>query len=126
MTTFLIAAAVAGTALLWRNYRYDSEIRINGALDRLPYLLQKPITCGLCFTFWISLVATIIFFPFPALIESLPYRLQLSEPVMAFVTFFVQWFALGALSTMIVYIVDTLFEASHYLKHAVGAHHDHK
>ena len=122
MQTILIALATAGVALLWRTYRYDSDNQFNATLDRLPYMLRKPITCGLCFTFWVSFVTTVVFSPFQELVPILPYRFG----AVTLITFLVQWFALGTLSTFVVYIVDTFFEISHYLKHAVGEQHDHK
>ena len=124
MPTTLIVVAVAGVALLWRTYRYDSDNKFNTVLDRLPYALRKPITCGLCFTFWISLLATIIFSPFAAAIAFLPYRFALGGAI-GVVNFLIQWFALGTAAVTVVYVVDTFFEISHYLKHAVGEQHDH-
>jgi hypothetical protein len=124
METLLIVLAVAGLTLLWRTYRYDSDIGFNAALNRLPYFLQKPITCGICLTFWASLVAVLIFYPFPELITVLPYRFALGPAAVN--NFFVQWFALGTLASAVVYFIDTLFHVSHYFRHAADTHAGHE
>lgn len=118
MQTLIIAAAVTGISLLWRTYRYDPDNSFNSVLNRLPYALRKPITCGLCFTFWISLVATALFVPFGALTSSLPLRFVPGSTTEAVIMFLVEWFALGAIAAFAVYVVDTLFQVSHYYKHA--------
>lgn len=126
MPTVLIVIATAGVALLWRTYRYDSDNRFNAALDRLPYILRKPVTCGLCFTFWTAFFESFVFSPFPSLVSGLPFRIVLEEGGVSVATFLVQWLALGTCATAVVYIVDTFYEISHYLKHSVGVLHDHE
>lgn len=112
----LIAAAVAGVSLLWRVYRYDSENPLNVYLDKLPYLFRKPITCGMCVTFWISLCATILYTPLAGIVSSLPTRFPfMNAPVVGFVF---EWMVLGTTAALFVYVIDTFYQVSHYYKHA--------
>jgi hypothetical protein len=121
MNTVLAILTVSGAVLLWRTYRYDEENAFNKKLDALPYLLRKPITCGLCFTFWLSLLAAIIFVPFAEWLPLLQYRFALGEAVSGLLNFLVSWLALGTATTFLVYVIDTFYQVSHYYKHA--AHH---
>lgn len=122
MTTILIILATAGIALLWRTYRYDADNQFNRIIDGWPFWIRKPLTCGLCFTFWVALGACILFSPFAELTTALPYRFALDARVMSLMTFLIQWLALGTLAAAAVYLIDTLFQISHYYKHA--AHHE--
>jgi hypothetical protein len=117
MHELFLCAAVAGVALLWRNFRYDRDLSINARIDALPYLIRKPITCGLCVTFWIAGATTLVFHPFAALVASLPYRHQTLEPLRLPLEFGAQWMALGVGAVAIVYVIDTFFQISHVLKH---------
>ncbi|MDB5244387.1 MAG: hypothetical protein JWN18_257 [Parcubacteria group bacterium] len=118
MTIILIVLATAGVSLLWRTYRYDSENSFNVVLDAWPFWIRKPLTCGLCFTFWIALIVSGIFSPFTHLIGDLPYRVEPEYWTAQIVAFLVGWLALGTLSVFVLYLIDTLFQISHYFKHA--------
>ncbi len=108
------AAAVAGIVALWRNFRYDTDNPANIYLDRLPYLLQKPITCGLCVTFWIALIFESIF----AVPNALPpTHAFIPDTWTAVAGFIASWMVLGTVSAFILYMLDTFFEVSHFYKH---------
>lgn len=115
------AMAVAGVSALWRNFRYDTDNPANKYLNKLPYILKKPITCGICFTFWAAGVFNIFFVP---LLGWLPLqRFSLEIPL---AEFFVSWMVLGTASALILYILDTFFEVSHFYKHKAHTHQGHE
>jgi hypothetical protein len=124
MDIIIVVLAVAGVSLLWRTYRYDPENPFNDKLDRLPYVLRKPVTCGLCFTFWISCVCTVILVPLANVAFALPYRFPVAAIFRSIIGFGIEWFALGTLATAVVYAVDVLFQVSHYYKHKAAHEHE--
>jgi hypothetical protein len=110
---------IAGIALLWRNFRYDTDNPANTYINQLNYWLQKPITCGLCFTFWTALIFDIFFDPLQGWLPSMRFALGAWEPFFAFCS---AWMVLGTGATFAVYVIDTFFQVSHYYKHQT--HHD--
>lgn len=124
-STLLVAGAVAGATLLWRTYRYDSDVAFNAYLNRLPYYFQKPITCGICITFWLSLAATIIFSPLKNAVMAVPSRFTLPQDLATIIGFGLEWLFLGMIAAAIVYAIDTVFHVSHYFRHAAHPHDSH-
>ena len=113
-TLFFSSLVVAGVALLWRNFRYDNENPANIYINRLNYWLRKPITCGLCFTYWVALVFVIFFNPLMGWLP--PLRFELGSLQSPFV-FGVSWMVVGTGAAFVVYFLDTFFEVSHYYAH---------
>lgn len=121
----LSAVAIAGVSLLWRTYRYDDENPLNKYLDRLPYLPRKSITCGICFTFWVAFLFAIIFEPLQGFLPE--NRFDFSLGTLGMLEFIFSWMVLGSLSALLVYLIETLFQVSHYYKHeSQTSHHEHK
>lgn len=118
MDTLFIAAAVTGLVLLWRTFRYDDENPLNAKLDAWPYVLRKPITCGLCITFWLALLSALLFEPFPQMMNMIALRIALPPGITDLIRFLASWLALGTLSSAMVYFIDTFYQVSHYYKHA--------
>ncbi len=114
-------AVIAGAAILWRNFRYDKENPANKYLDRLPYWLRKPVTCGVCFTYWAAGAYAIVVDPLTDWIPPFRFPFGAAEALM---TFFFCWMILGTGAAFIVYVLDTFFEISHYYKHKAA--HEHK
>jgi len=108
-------AVVAGVAALWRNFRYDTDNPANKYLNRLPYVLRKPITCGLCVTFWVALAFTALFDPLVSWLP--PTRFAFSETLQTILAFLSSWMALGTGSALMLYVLDTFLEVSHFYKH---------
>ena len=81
-------------------------------------ILRKPITCGICFTFLMAFVFSILFdFRMPSL--QLKFNFNDFDWL---VSFFSTWMVLGVGSAFLVYVFDTFFQISHYYKHK--AHKD--
>lgn len=118
------SAIIAGIASLWRNFRYDTDNPANAYLNKLPYFLKKPITCGLCVTFWIAFFFSIFFIPLGEWLP--PTRFFFSDTVEVLVTFFTSWMIVGTGAALILYFLDTLFEISHFYKHTAHTLHEHE
>lgn len=111
---------IAGVASLWRNFRYDKENPANRFFDKLPYFFRKSLTCGLCFTFWTAFVYNILFEPLGGWLSRA--RFVFSGQTESVLAFLVSWMVVGTGAALVLYLLDTLFEVSHYYKHR--AHHD--
>lgn len=120
LNLILSFSVIAGVALLYRNYRYDQENSLNKYIDRLPYFLNKPLSCGLCFTFWVALAYNFVFTPLD--FWSPEFRYQFSNTTKEVLTFLSSWMILGTGSGFIVYFIDTFFQVSHYFKHKTHKH----
>lgn len=122
-TTIPTILTIAGFSLLWRNFRYDTDNPLYSFFENLPYGIRKPITCGLCVTYWITLLVLCIYNPlftyiFPALTH-LPVILQYSS------SFISTWMITGTVSVMVVYFIDTLYQVSHFFAHKAHESHQH-
>lgn len=51
--------SLAGVAVLWRTWLRDHP-SWTAFLNALPYRLGKTLTCGTCFTYWLSLGAVFV------------------------------------------------------------------
>jgi hypothetical protein len=118
--TLITAAVIAALSLLARITLREKPVE--ALVDRLPYLLQKPITCGVCRTFWMTFISQFLFNTqiqnysqiFQAYIQGLP-----STPV----TFLVSWMITAMLAVSMLYIFLTFYEGSHYLTHKAEEMH---
>lgn len=114
MTPYIsLAVVIASISILWRIFRYDTENPINGYLDRWPYLPKKLITCGVCFTFWITLV----FVLYSQYRNNIPFSTE---------SIFLDWMTTGFYAVMLVYVFDTFYQISHYFKHKAEQGHTHE
>lgn len=117
----MFALIVAGLSLLWRNFRYDDDNPIKEKLDALPYFIKKPITCGVCFTFWFA------FFVNSIALRDHTWWSALGNYAPSFwgfiVRFFGSWMILGVTAAFIVYSFVLLFEISHVIAHKVESLH---
>jgi len=118
----LTSFAIAGASVLWRSFLYDSRMLREGVRGRLPKFFGKALTCGLCFTFWLSLFVALITDPFAGWLP--PFRFALSPGLYAPIQIFVSWMALGMLSALIRFSYAALSELVHYQVHHVN-HKDH-
>lgn len=110
----LSGAIVAGTTALWRTFRYDKENPVNAYIDSWPYWARKPITCGLCSTFWIALCYSFTIALDPS--ELIPFTF--THPAYIF---FTKWILLGSFAAIELYVFVFFFDVSHYYAHQ--AHH---
>jgi hypothetical protein len=79
---FISASALAGFAVLWRNWLNDHQ-QWKGFLEKYLGRFSKMLTCGSCFTFWITLAYVLILNPLN--ISFAPH----------FVGYFIEWLSLG-------------------------------
>lgn len=118
---FIISISVAGFAILWRNLIYDSpNLRAN--LKKVPNFLHIALTCGFCFTFWISLVAAILFDPFQA--WQVPFRIVALAPLSPLFEYIASWMAVGTFAAMIRFAYIAIQEFVHYEVHHLN-HREH-
>jgi hypothetical protein len=121
LTTFTIALTIAGLSLLWRNFRYDTDNPLYPFFEKLPYGIRKPITCGLCVTYWITCLILFVYNPlYATILPLLAHTPTLIQYVGAFIG---TWMITGTVAVCIVYTVDTLYQISHFFAHK--AHEPH-
>jgi hypothetical protein len=114
---FLSAIFIAALSLLARITL--NEPAVEKAANRLPYILQKPLTCGVCRTFWFSFFAQFFFLQFETNFL-LPY---IQGPFQTIGEFLLSWVITGMTATAIFYVVVALDEGAHYLSHKVDEMH---
>lgn len=119
MTQFLGSVfVISAVILLWRVT--IKEKLVAKFIDRLPYLVRKPLTCGVCSTFWLSFIAQFIFVKVPS--EYIPFFAAFPENSVA--TFFASWMITGMASVFVYYLFATFYEGSHYLAHKAEKMHE--
>lgn len=104
-----LAFAIAGFAVIWRKLKRGHPA-LRAAIARIPEPFQTAIRCTTCFSYWLSLLATVLFEP---LANALP----------GIAGIVVGWFALAFLSVTLRYVCDylgILAKPSH--GHAAHAH----
>ncbi len=114
----LLATAISAVSLLWRIFsRHDF---IKNKIEYFPYVFKKPLTCGVCFTFWLTLAALLIFTPFDGWQLPLRWSLGFITDTAIFIT---HWFILGMGAVFLYYVFLTFYEGSHYLAHKAESLH---
>lgn len=106
---FLSALAVASLAVLVRNLLYN--------FPKAQTLLPRAITCGFCFTYWLSLVYVVFFDPLAGYLQNPFIQFVFSWLVLAFVTVVFR-FSYVVIQETVNYFVHTLNARPH------GHHHD--
>jgi len=114
MTQFIISIlSVAGFTVIWRNWINDHpkyKIKIENILGSY----KKVLLCGSCFTYWISLIFTII---------NNPLKSMWGDSMYSGFYFIASWMALsyGAVFARFLYIL--IQENVHNLVHNHNHHH---
>jgi hypothetical protein len=111
---FLSAAAIAGTAVIWRNWLVDHPWW-KTAITRTLGIFQKVLLCGSCFTYWLALSFTIAARP---LEWWYPFGYSFMAEILGI---FSQWMALSWTSVFLRFLYVSLQEYVHHQVH----HGDH-
>lgn len=112
----LSAAAVAGTAIIWRNWLMDHPAW-KQTLERLLPTAHKILTCGSCFTYWLALAFTLcadplsFWSPFPA--------------IGVFLNIWARWMALSWLAVFMRFAYVAIQEHVHAQMHGIKEIHKH-
>jgi len=116
--TIIIACALAGGAVVWRNLLHDLP-RLRPFLFRtLPYIIAKPLTCGFCSTLWATL--GLLFFIDPLHGWSPLFLVPFPDPISRTIGFFLRWMALGYLAVTLRFFFAALQETVYYQVHTLG------
>lgn len=108
----LTCLAVAGATILWRTIK-DDHPRFKKFIVNLP-LVGPALQCGICVSYWFSLVALALVDPLPGWRPVLPYDLGLFEPA---IILGLMWFALGTAVLFARSLIIVQIEAGGILKH---------
>lgn len=110
---------ISGVGILWRIFR--KEPGIAPRIDRLPHLIRKPLTCGVCFIFWISFFFLLLTEePFSI---SVPLAFEAPSLLGAAADFVATWIMLGMSSAFVFYLFLFPYEGSHWASHSADAFH---
>jgi hypothetical protein len=114
-TYFLSVMAVAGAAVIWRNWLEGHPAFVDGLKRRSPRVVSKGLTCGSCFTYWLSLGFVLRFDP---LAEAWPGGLM---------HVLVTWLALAMGAVFVRFSYVLVQERVHDIVHGRDRHtgHDH-
>jgi hypothetical protein len=98
---FLIVAAVTTTsALIWRSLLMDHPALLEH-VEKLP-IIGGVLTCGFCFTVWLSLLAVMLYNPLSLWHTELPALIRLT----------IGWFTLSAAVLFLRNLIAVLMEAN--------------
>lgn len=113
-TSYILSVfSIAGFTVLWRKILHDFPVIGEQLSLRLP-VVGKAFTCGLCFTYWISLFFVLWYNPVPNWTGTLfAFHLFLSWMVVAF----------GAVFLRFLYV--SIQELVHYQVHHLRGEHHH-
>ncbi len=62
MTLFVYIFAIAGLSVVWKNLQ-DDLTWVEKGIKKFPWIVWKVLSCGFCFTFWLTLAVVLIFDP---------------------------------------------------------------
>ncbi len=108
----LSALAIAGTSALWRNLQEDIPAITQTLEKYVPWPLRQSLTCGFCFTYWLSLFFLVFSNPFHA--WTVPLRISFG-PLSSLITLGIEWMALAISAAFVRFAYVNLQELTHYL-----------
>lgn len=114
---FISASALAGLAVLWRNWLEDHP-RWKEWLHGNLGIVARAMTCGSCFTFWITLAFVLVFDPFRFSFIAVPPFAVLPWPI----SYFLQWMSLGYGAVLLRFFYVLIQEAVSILVHRFRGH----
>ena len=115
ITLLVYVFAIAGLSVAWKNLQ-DALDWLAKLLKSLPWVLWKVLTCGYCFTMWLTLAVVLIFDPLkPWAVSNLPY----------FVHIFGSWMAMGIAAAIIRTNYVMLQAKLHYQMHVLNKGSEH-
>jgi hypothetical protein len=113
----VLTLAAAGIALIWRDLLIDFP-KLKARVKALPFPLGKALTCGSCFTYWLSLVFVLAIDPLggwlPALTFSAPVWLHEAVRVLF------SWMAFGTAAVTMRFTAVAVQELVHYQTHVLN------
>lgn len=110
---------LASHTLLWRIL--SREKLLTEKIEKLPYLIQKPLTCGVCFTFWLTFFYQLILIHSPHIFYHIDWKSHILIDLFYFVFY---WWVTAFIAVFIYYLFLTWYEGSHYLAHLAEKIHD--
>jgi hypothetical protein len=120
ITSALIISAIS---ILWRSTLKKKPAMSEKLKKTFPFFLGTAITCGLCFTFWVSFFFVLIFNPIPQTFFSFNNFENLS--VVFFSHRFLSWMILGVVALFIRFTYAILEETVDKLNELNGHSHHH-
>ena len=110
---FFSVMAVAGVAVIWRNWLEDHQAQRQALKARLPRVLFKALTCGSCFTYWAALAFVGLFDPLTGLFGQGVWHVLIS------------WMAVAMGSVFMRFSYVLVQERVHDIVHARDRHEQH-
>lgn len=114
---FFSILTVAGIAVLWRNLLKDLAW-LKHLVGKLPWILKKAVSCGFCFTYWLSLFFVILCNPLQGWLP--PLRIDLSSYLILPLQILMSWMIVGIGSVIIRFGYAALQELVHHQVHTVS------
>lgn len=118
-TFFFTALAVAGLAVIWRNWLEDFPQERNRI--RKILFIGKAVTCGSCFTYWLSLIAVSSIDILPGFV--IPWTATLDGWLFGLLNLLFRWMALAMAGVFIRFAYVLVQELVNYYVHNVNHKH---
>jgi hypothetical protein len=115
---FVSTTALAGIAVLWRNWLED-HVAWKNWLANYFGVVSKALTCGSCFTFWIALAFVLAFDP----LKSIFYAAPLFAGSNILILYLIQWMSFGWGAVFLRFSYVALQETVGKMVHGTGDHH---
>jgi hypothetical protein len=98
LNLIMTGLAIGSFAVIWRKLLNDAPRLRNGIKAHIPYPISRALTCGFCFTYWLSLVSLIIFNPLNGWLP--PLQSVIPSTLIPFIYLSVSWMTLGFISLL--------------------------
>ncbi len=117
------ALVVSAISILWRSTLKKKPKLTENIKKTFPFFLGTAITCGLCFTFWVTFFFVIIFNPLP--VSFFPFNDFENLLTLFFTHRFLSWMLIGVVALFIRFTYAILEETVDKLNELNGHSHHH-
>jgi len=111
---FLYALWSAGIVTIWDKIRHDFPALENALKTKLPWLIGKPLICGLCMSYWVSLFLILGTAP------QVPLTFAGGSAILGL---WFMWFATGFVAWAFFAVVLALHHLIHFLNGKISHNH---
>lgn len=111
---FFYALWSAGIVTIWDKIRHDFPALENALQTKLPWLIRKPLICGLCLSYWVSLFLVLGTAP------QVPLSFVSGNAILGL---WFMWFVTGFMAWAFFAVVLALHHVIHFLDEKISHHH---
>jgi hypothetical protein len=104
---------IAGIAIIWREVLMQNPNIKEWILRFIPFPFGKAITCGFCFTYWLSLFVVVCIDPLSGWLP--PFRFPVYSFFVPFVQILSSWMIIGTIALTLRFLNIFIHEIIHFI-----------